>query len=303
MESIRSIEDIFSFFTREQSQVLAELQQWGLVRSTLRCPSRRCRRHCVQRIRSSAVLGHNFVCRMCKRHYSILKGSFFEKMRLPVRKVMYLLYFWSCLTPAGITARLMNLRLSTVCQHYRFIRDVVSWKLLQVPEMFKLGGVGHVVQIDESVVTKRKYNVGRVVPQVWILGMVDTTTKKGMILYIENRSRQAIIKCILKHVLPGTEIWTDKWRAYDTLSLLDGVSPYIHKSVNHSNNFVDPETGVHTNYIEGYWSRLKKFCRTKNVLQSKLLPEHIDHFMWYELYGKNDTFVHIIQHICEKYTF
>ncbi|KAK4882185.1 hypothetical protein RN001_005504 [Aquatica leii] len=206
---------------------------------------------------------------------------------------MYLLYFWSCLTPAGIAARLMNLRLSTVCQHYRFIRDVVSWKLLQVPEMFKLGGVGHVIQIDESVLCHRYgYRVWSILPQ-----------KKGIILYIENRSRQAIIKCILKHVLPGTEIWTDKWRAYDTLSLLDGVSPYIHKSVNHSNNFVDPETGVHTNYIEGYWSRLKKFCRTKNVLRSKLLPEHIDHFMWYELYGKNDTFVHIIQHVCEKYTF
>lgn len=305
MENLASIEEMFAFFYRDNAEILTVLQQCGLIRTNLRCVKRNCRRQCVWVPRPLAPLGPKFGCRKCKCYYSVLKGSFFEEMRIPVKTVIHLLYFWSCLTPASVVARLMNLRYGTVCQQFRVFRDIASWKLLRVPELFYLGGVGHVVQIDESVVTKRKYNVGRIIPQVWVLGMVDVTTKRGVVVYIRNRSREVILDTITQYVLPGTEIWTDCWRAYDSLHILGGVSPYTHKSVNHSRNFVDPTTGVNTNRIEGYWAKLKGFCRRNHVLHSQYLSEHIDHFMWFEIYGgsSGETFTNIIGHISEKYTF
>jgi len=304
---IQNIEQLFEVFGRSSDNVSVArvLREVGLLRSQLRCKKTTCRCYCVTVSRERGILGEVFFCRRCKARYSILTDSLFQEIRLPVRKEMQLLYFWSCLTPVLVVHRLTNNRRTSICKQYKLFRKIASWKLLQVPELFLLGGVNHVVQIDESVITRRKYNVGRVVPQVWILGMLDTTTKRGIVVYIKDRSARTIIKEIYKYVLPGTEIWTDRWRAYDQLSTLGGVSPYTHKSVNHSTNFVDPVTGANTNYVEGYWSRLKGFCRKKQVMHSPLLAQHIEHFMWFETYGSDgaSTFQNIIQHIAEKYGF
>lgn len=305
--NIENLEELFEVFgsQSENIDVLKVLREFGLLRSQLRCKKNTCRCNCLSVKREKHVLGHAFFCRRCKTLYSVLTDSLFEQVRVSIRKVIQLLFFWSCLTPVAVVSRLINMRKGSICRQYRFFRNIVSWKLSQVPELFRLGGVGHVVQIDESVITKRKYNVGRVVPQVWVLGMVDTTTKREVVVYIRNRSVEVIISKICKHVIPGSEIWTDKWRAYDQLSILSGVSPYTHKSVNHSIYFVDPNTGVNTNFIEGYWSRLKSFLRKKHVMQSRFVAQHIDHFMWFQIYGSDtpSTFKNIIEHITEKYAF
>ena len=49
------------------------------------------------------------------------------------------------------------------------------------------------------------------------------------------------------HVILCTEIWTDEWRAYRGIPTWGPVGiPFTHRTVNHSQHFVDPVTGVNT---------------------------------------------------------
>lgn len=302
--NFQSIEGVLAFFSEEDGEVVRNLSACGLLRSEYHCKVRTCRRICVTRRKKSNVqLGHYFYCNRCRRSYSILRNSFFDTCKIPVKDIFCILWMWACKSRVGVTVAVLNIPLQTVVQYYRYFRDICSWKLLQSPDLFELGGVGHVVQVDESVVTRRKYNRGRIVPEKWVLGLVDCTTKRSVLCYVEQRSAEVLTEIITKHVLPGTEIWTDGWRGYSLLPTLGGVSPYLHKTVNHSANFVDPHTGVCTNRVEGYWAKMKKFCRTLGVMNSAMLPEHLDHFLWMEHFGPsgNVAFYNITQHISQKY--
>ncbi|PIO62135.1 hypothetical protein TELCIR_16321, partial [Teladorsagia circumcincta] len=59
---------------------------------------------------------------------------------------------------------------------------------------------------------------------------------------------------MLRNVLPGTTIRTDSWRGYGNLANIG----FVHETVNHAHNFVDPTTGVHTQRIESAWAHIKR---------------------------------------------
>lgn len=153
--------------------------------------------------------------------------------------------------------------------------------------------------------TKRKYNVGRLVPQKWVLGIYDVTMKRGVLKFIPDRSAETLEAAIIKHVKPGSIIWTDCWKGYSGLKNLNGVSPYLHYTVNHSRYFKDPVTGVCTNQVEGYWSRLKQYLRRLGVMSSPFIEEYIDQFMWRQLFGDSaeQRFHNILENISEKHQF
>ena len=61
---------------------------------------------------------------------------------------------------------------------------------------------------------------------------------------------------IQKHIKPDSIIYSHEWGAYSSLEGLP--EGYTHKTVNHSKNFVDPETGAHTQTVELMWGNCKK---------------------------------------------
>lgn len=245
--------------------------------------------------------GYTSYCGKCKQFKKITEGTFFEKTQIQFEDFFVILFMWaSNLSVKGVVNLTQNSKVLVV-QYFRYFRDVCSWKLLNSPPK-QIGGVGHIVEIDESAVSKRKYNrgkrVGRGGKTVWVLGMYDKEEKEGVILHVEERDKCTMLPEIQRHVKWGTTIWTDQWAAYNGL---DNIG-FIHETVNHSNEFKS-KTGVCTNGVEGYWRTLKGYCRGKGVMSSKFLFEYVDEFMWSAQYSKDSLskFRNMIQHIKEHY--
>ncbi|GBM62184.1 hypothetical protein AVEN_189398-1 [Araneus ventricosus] len=139
---------------------------------------------------------------------------------------------------------------------------VVDWKIfcrevcvdMINPGSKKLGGVGHVVEIDESKFGKRKYHKGKRVEGKWVFGGIKRGSKESFVCVVEDRTAETLIEITKKYVEPGTTVLSDCWKSYRPLT----EEGYVHYTVNHSVNFKDPITGVHTNGIVGTWSPISE---------------------------------------------
>ena len=146
----------------------------------------------------------------------------------------------------------------------QFLRDICAQHLIDNP--IQLGGPGRVVEIDESVLTRWKYNRGRMVREQWVFGGIDTTTRQAFLVPVEQRNADTLLPIIQQYILPGTTIVSDCWAAYNNIANLG----YQHLTVNHTYNFVGPIAHAHTNNVENFWMlskvRNKKERGTKNDL-------------------------------------
>ena len=105
---------------------------------------------------------------------------------------MVLLYFWTCETSVTHTTHHVGVSSATVVQWYQYFRDICSWKLLQTPVV--LGGVGKVVQIDESVMVRAKCHRGHQHPQRWVFGVYDPEARHGFIQLVRRRDARTQVK-------------------------------------------------------------------------------------------------------------
>ena len=106
---------------------------------------------------------------------------------------------------------------------------------------------------------------------------------------VQRRNRQTLQPIIERNVAPGTTIRSDQWRAYSTIS--QWAPGYTHETVNHSENFVDPVSGAHTQSIERAWLDLKNgLLRTEKGISSREnLPARLAEF-WFLTLNKNSSF-------------
>ena len=148
-----------------------------------------------------------------------------------------------------------------------------------------IGGPGHTVEVDESVFRKRKYNRGCSPYPVGCRGF-DRETKEGFLIPVPDRSAATMLPILYEWIEPGTTIYSDQWRAYNQLS----QNGFNHEIVNHSLYFRDPETGVHTNRIEGMWGNAKAKLQAMNGTSKNLLFDYLCEFMWAQRFKQNRVF-------------
>ena len=171
----------------------------------------------------------------------------------------------------------------TVVFWFQQFRDVCSNWLVANPR--QIGGNGAIVQIDESLMAKRKNNVGHVVQQRWVFGGVCPATGQGFLGLVPNRNANTLLPLIVRHIAPGSIIHSDQWAAYNGIANLPVQPPFQHLTVNHSQNFVCPVTGAHTNHVECYWKNAKKRFKAMCGVQNSTLDSHLDEFLWRQIHG------------------
>ena len=101
---------------------------------------------------------------------------------------------------------------------------------------------------------------------------------------------------------PGSIVYMDELRSYRQIQPKLGLQ---HETVNHSVNFVDPSTGVHTQSIESYRAKSKYKFKVMKAVRSDALPSYLVERMWRDRWGTTtkDAFYNLCRHISEQYPF
>ena len=196
-----------------------------------------------------------------------------------MHKVFHIIYLWANEYSVTLAAHEAGVTEATVTNFYQACRQACSvW--LQNEGQQPIGGVGYNVEIDESLISKRKSNVGRLLPEVWVFGGVCRETHERFVLQVPKRDAVTLIPIIQQMILPGSTIHSDGWAAYSGISQLP--ENYTHRVVNHSNNFVDPLTGCHTQTIERMWREVKRIRRRYEGIQRIDIDDHLAEYLWRE---------------------
>ena len=158
-----------------------------------------------------------------------------------------------------------------------FLREVCAWRLLQTPTV--IGGTGLHVEIDETLISRRKNHTGRILPQQWIFGGICRETKEIFMYAVPDRSKETLENAIRASVAPGSIIISDMWSSYIGIEELLGMN-YTHQTVNHSQNFVNPARGEHTQTIESLWHTFKMRNKRECGTHRAMVDSYLCQFMW-----------------------
>lgn len=230
--------------------------------------------------------------RTCRTLIHVRQGTWLFSSRLPFRTIVLFIYCWSReMTSVSFCEKELGMSGVASVDWKSYLREVTASHLLQHPTV--IGGHNQVVEIDESLFSRRKNHQGRMYPQQWVFGGICRETKECFLVAVPDRSKVTLMNCIKAYIRPGTTIMSDQWQAYRDI----GSQGYVHQTVNHSYHFVDPDSGAHTQSIESMWRtakmRNKKECGTAR----NLLDSYLCEFLWRQKYRNEDLFQRILADI------
>lgn len=109
----------------------------------------RCNILMVERPRRDVKDGVSWHCPSCKGRTSIRGGSFFTKSHLTLQQWLMLMYFWVDEESVSKAAKHCKTSIVSAINVYQWLREICSSRLIRDGPA-RLGGPGHIVEIDES---------------------------------------------------------------------------------------------------------------------------------------------------------
>jgi hypothetical protein len=126
----------------------------------------------------------------CTRNrISIFRNTIFDLCKISVKQVLEILYYFSCRRTVSDCSETLNISKTTIISFYHLFRS--SFECFLNKYSSKLGGSGVTINFDESHITRRHGDVGRLTPSntVWIVGGVDIYSRNCFLKFLPSRSR------------------------------------------------------------------------------------------------------------------
>ena len=97
---------------------------------------------------------------------------------------------------------------------------------------------------------------------------------------IPNWTSETLLSYVSRNIQYGTTIISDSWKGYSFLDEALFPQPYLHESVNHSKNFINPETGANTQKEERLWRELKEKKKRMQGIPRDDVDLYLSEFWW-----------------------
>lgn len=200
--------------------------------------------------------------RPCRKEVSIRKDSIFADTRVSSDVFFNFLIKWSGGDLQTNVSEDLRINKNTVSMWEMRVCGVIQDYLVREGQM--LGGVdlegkSIVVEIDESLFFRRKYNRGSFQEAQWVFGLIKRGSGKCALFPIANRNADLLISLICEMYRPGSTIISDSSAAYRSIS---SHAEFTHLTVSQSINFINPENLIiHTQIIENILLHAKRSLR------------------------------------------
>ncbi len=190
-------------------------------------------------------------CDSYKKYVSVRTGIFFENFSKDLRVLFRILLKFS-----------RKETKKTICSSISSASNKLVERFLlalnaKIPETDfsdrKLGGPGKIVQIDETILNfkcknYRGQSAGNRTDAISIVEVGDQGIERVFAKVIPDKRKVTLIPIIIGQVVPHSLIRTDEHGSYRDLNRHD----FVHETVCHKYEFVNRESGVHTQHVESF---------------------------------------------------
>ena len=89
-------------------------------------------------------------------------------------------YCWSSKFTLETTANELSIDKNTVTKWFKFCCEIATFYFCELDNNAQIGGPGTIVEIDECLLAKRKYNKGRAMEKVWVFGGIQRNSNSDI---------------------------------------------------------------------------------------------------------------------------
>ena len=295
--SVLTVRKLLETDLKDESSTLESLFKWGILPPEVNCP--KCQTRMVRKAPSQQARHPEgrFYCAGCKTEFGGRLGSIFDGTRGSLREKMLAIVYWFLNDQYTTQRRECKISEHTLCDIRILLNAVAVLYVSSTNE--QIGGQFRVVEVDEALLHRRKYGVGRRKEEIWVLGgierprVTDTAPPRMFLTILERRDATSIRAALQKWVLPGTIICSDAFGGYTDLEQLG----YYHFNVNHKDNFVDALTKAHSQRVEGMWHILRRTALPLTGTRSQDLNFYLSAFLFRRRVTVFEDFLQILASI------
>lgn len=218
----------------------------------------------------------SYQCQWCAHQVYPTAGTPFDRTRTSLRDWFYVMFLFTT-TRNGVAAKRVERELGvTYKTAWRMCHEIRKY-MGQLDSDDPLGGVGQIVQIDETLIGGVVHGQGsgrKMQNKTIVLGMLENGGEL-VTMVVPNVQKATLQAHVQAQVLPGTTIHTDELKSYNGLVLRG----FRHQSVSHADGRYVSDYGATVNSIEGFWAMLKRGINGTHIhVSGKHLPKYLGEF-------------------------